>query len=407
MGCEHSCGLKAGSATEVECFCNDGFEPGTDGKTCSDINECNGNTHKCDVTCINTDGSYNCSCNDGYSLNDDMRTCRLCPAGQWGAQCMKLCNCKTPDTICDLTFGCEECPIGFYDGDCSTDINECDTKPCDSRSVCVNTPGTFRCDCEEGYTQFNAITCKEVDECESDPCQNGGTCQDESKKYSCYCLDGYNGNNCETDINECDSSPCQNGGKCFDLENRYRCRCKRGFTGINSEGDTDECTSDPCINGAKCIDVVNGYSCEVTTTTPMTTTSTPAIQLADQARVRVTISGNRSTHFSDTGKHLRNICGINWQKHICASLVMSATWTTVVFQRTTSTLKDLLTEELGEGNFDIVDVSFRGSIVVNYEVAVKKATAAETLNTIVDTVKKTASGGSFGNFTVDPTSIKI
>lgn len=35
MGCEHSCGLKAGSATEVECFCNDGFEPGTDGKTCS------------------------------------------------------------------------------------------------------------------------------------------------------------------------------------------------------------------------------------------------------------------------------------------------------------------------------------------------------------------------------------
>ena len=35
MGCEHGCRLKAGSTTEVECFCNDGFELGTDGKTCS------------------------------------------------------------------------------------------------------------------------------------------------------------------------------------------------------------------------------------------------------------------------------------------------------------------------------------------------------------------------------------
>ena len=36
----------------------------------------------------------------------------------------------------------------------------------------------------------------------------------------------------------------------------------------------------------------------------------------------------------------------------------------------------------------------------------KKATAAETLNTIVDTVKRAVSGGSYGNLTVDPTSIQ-
>ena len=48
----------------------------------------------------------------------------------------------------------------------------------------------------------------------------------------------------------------------------------------------------------------------------------------------------------------------------------------------------------------------KGSVVVNYELAVKKTAAAETLNTIVETVKKAVSDDSFGNFTVDPTSIK-
>ena len=44
--------------------------------------------------------------------------------------------------------------------------------------------------------------------------------------------------------------------------------------------------------------------------------------------------------------------------------------------------------------------------MVNYELAVKKTAAAETLNTIVQAVKKAASSGSFGNFTIDPKSIK-
>ncbi|KAI0218521.1 hypothetical protein LSAT2_029794 [Lamellibrachia satsuma] len=71
------------------------------------------------------------------------------------------------------------------------------------------------------------------------------------------------------------------------------------------------------------------------------------------------------------------------------------------------TLKDVLTKELEAGTFDIVDVTFSdGSIVVNYELAVKKAAATETLNTIVDTVKKATEDGSFGNFTIDPTSIQ-
>ena len=83
-----------------------------------------------------------------------------CPAGQWGPQCTRLCNCETPDTTCNPTTGCVTCPRGFEGGDCSTDIDECLMHPCDAHSTCVNTPGNFRCDCEEGYTQSNATTCK-------------------------------------------------------------------------------------------------------------------------------------------------------------------------------------------------------------------------------------------------------
>ena len=38
----------------------------------------------------------------------------------------------------------------------------------------------------------------EINECDSRPCQNGATCKDGLNAYNCYCVDGYNGTNCET-----------------------------------------------------------------------------------------------------------------------------------------------------------------------------------------------------------------
>ena len=48
-----------------------------------------------------------------------------------------------------------------------------------------------------------------------------------------------------------------------------------------------------------------------------------------------------------------------------------------------------------------------GSIDVNYELAVNKAEATKTLETIIDTVKEATKSGSFGNFTIDPESVKV
>ena len=40
----------------------------------------------------------------------------------------------------------------IYFGVFFTDINECVKNPCKNGAECVNLPGTYRCDCESGYT---------------------------------------------------------------------------------------------------------------------------------------------------------------------------------------------------------------------------------------------------------------
>ena len=44
------------------------------------------------------------------------------------------------------------CPPGFQGADCKTDINEClrGTDDCDLNAACVNTTGSFQCQCFSG-----------------------------------------------------------------------------------------------------------------------------------------------------------------------------------------------------------------------------------------------------------------
>ncbi|KAI0223935.1 hypothetical protein LSAT2_024977, partial [Lamellibrachia satsuma] len=72
-----------------------------------------------------------------------------------------MCNCTTLDTYCNPVTGCE-CHPGYYGSDCSN-INECENDTtCDIHSTCVDLPGSFRCDCHDGYTHFNATVCEGI-----------------------------------------------------------------------------------------------------------------------------------------------------------------------------------------------------------------------------------------------------
>ena len=42
------------------------------------------------------------------------------------------------------------------------------------------------------------VSTTDIDECESDPCQNGGTCIDDWNTYNCICNASYMGDHCQT-----------------------------------------------------------------------------------------------------------------------------------------------------------------------------------------------------------------
>ena len=47
------------------------------------------------------------------------------------------------------------------------------------------------------YVLFLLIFISDIDDCESNPCQNGATCQDGIGLYSCSCPTGYDGDQCQ------------------------------------------------------------------------------------------------------------------------------------------------------------------------------------------------------------------
>ncbi|GFS64983.1 hypothetical protein TNIN_487321 [Trichonephila inaurata madagascariensis] len=72
---------------------------------------------------------------------------------------------------CDLVNNTKhcECPVGYEDvsGSCE-DINECLTNnTCHPTAKCINTIGSFECECEEGYRKpEREDACEDINEYE-------------------------------------------------------------------------------------------------------------------------------------------------------------------------------------------------------------------------------------------------
>ena len=109
-----------------------------------------------------------------------------------------------------------------------SEINECDSNPCQHNSTCYDLINDFLCTCQPGYTAKQCQT--NIDDCQEKPCFNNGTCQDLVNNYTCKCTQGYQGFNCENDIDECISSPCSNNASCRNVPGSYTCQCSPGYT---------------------------------------------------------------------------------------------------------------------------------------------------------------------------------
>uniref|UniRef100_A0A8D1QI42 CD93 molecule n=1 Tax=Sus scrofa TaxID=9823 RepID=A0A8D1QI42_PIG len=195
---------------------------------------CDFNNGGCEQDCFEGgDGSFRCGCRPGYRLLDDLVSCASrnpCSSSpcRGGATCVPVQLGKD--------FRCH-CPPGYQldltGRDC-VDVDECQDAPCTQE--CVNTPGSFRCECWVGYERGGPGegACQDVDECAPgrSPCAQG--CTNTIGSFSCSCEDGYilageEGTQC-LDLDECEGQGARRcGGLCLNTEGSFRCGCLPGW----------------------------------------------------------------------------------------------------------------------------------------------------------------------------------
>ncbi|XP_061686489.1 adhesion G protein-coupled receptor E5 [Syngnathoides biaculeatus] len=150
-----------------------------------------------------------------------MKSCTpMCDSGMKmeGSQCVDVDECQEIPGLCGNhtrclntygTYYCQ-CQSGFtniygnpdftgIDGQCQ-DENECgyDTEICGRMADCINLIGGFSCTCKSGYTQSRKTAhCRDIDECEEaenrkeDICGSKGNCKNVNGSYWCKCAKGY------------------------------------------------------------------------------------------------------------------------------------------------------------------------------------------------------------------------
>uniref|UniRef100_A0A8C2YPV2 Nidogen 2 n=2 Tax=Chinchilla lanigera TaxID=34839 RepID=A0A8C2YPV2_CHILA len=156
-----------------------------------------------------------------------------------------------PGTGADYTCVCA--PGYQGDGRSCADVNECATgyHRCGPNSVCINLPGSYRCECQSGY-EFadDQHTCILIAP-PPNPCEDGShNCAPAEQArcvnhgdgtFSCACLPGYTGSGYQcSDVDECSENRCHPAATCYNTPGSFSCLCQPGY-----HGDGFQCTYEP------------------------------------------------------------------------------------------------------------------------------------------------------------------
>ncbi|XP_053924157.1 nidogen-2 isoform X3 [Cuculus canorus] len=177
-----------------------------------------------------------------------------------GAENPLVNPCHDGTHTCEVTARCQpgagieytcECAAGYHgDGRGCREVDECaeGLSQCGPFTICLNVPGSYRCECRSGYRPAeDGQSCVPLVPA-SDPCEDGShpcapgdraRCLPRAGGHpACECLPGYSGDgiNC-ADVDECTENPCHPAAVCYNVPGSFSCRCHPGY-----EGDGFQCT---------------------------------------------------------------------------------------------------------------------------------------------------------------------
>ncbi|KAG8593024.1 hypothetical protein GDO81_000706 [Engystomops pustulosus] len=153
------------------------------------------------------------------------------------------------------------------------DLNECGLKPRPCKYRCMNTYGSYKCYCLNGYMMMPDGTCSNALTCSMANCQYG--CDIVKGEVRCRCPSpglqlGSDGRTC-VDVDECATGKavCPRFRKCVNTFGSYICKCYPGYDLIHAHGkyqcfDIDECYTREyqCSNHARCYNTPGSYKCK-------------------------------------------------------------------------------------------------------------------------------------------------
>ena len=111
------------------------------------------------------------------------------------------------------------------------------THECDNNSECVNSSGSFECECHDGFTKdpTSDVSCIDIDECLTDPCDDTEVCVNTEGGFDCVCHDGFQRDKIDPqkciDIDECTFGfhNCGVNTRCLNRPGYFQCPCEVGY----------------------------------------------------------------------------------------------------------------------------------------------------------------------------------
>ncbi|XP_019485640.1 PREDICTED: nephronectin [Hipposideros armiger] len=155
----------------------------------------------------------------------------------------------------------------------SRDLNECGLKPRPCKHRCMNTYGSYKCYCLNGYMLMPDGSCSSALTCSMANCQYG--CDVVKGQIRCQCPSpglqlAPDGRTC-VDIDECATgrASCPRFRQCVNTFGSYICKCHKGFDLMYIGGkyqchDIDECSLGQyqCSSFARCFNIHGSYKCK-------------------------------------------------------------------------------------------------------------------------------------------------